>query len=298
MEMTQTDIIKNFEKQLEDVKQLFHKQSEREKTMTQPGSVAQLNQAASKNLGEINSLINNYNDEAAVILTRKDRGEFKNYTPEYVQELVKKETEGHLAKFQSLAEPFLKDSLEWLSVALRKKENLRFPLRSSVGDLQKAQLGEMKSLRAQSFVNSTKNPNMILNELFTALRSNDDDYFNSLVNYVLMDEPETEIEKSDLLSTQPERVKLFADVRKLYKDFSAKNELDLLDVAIQTLLVISTEATQFLAAIKGGQMYFVPQRMAKKMNQDEVARNIEAVNGSMPYWETKLENLNFVHQIV
>ncbi|HCY77737.1 MAG TPA: hypothetical protein DHV28_17640 [Ignavibacteriales bacterium] len=297
--MTQTDIIKNFENELENFKQLFHKQYEREKTMALAGSIEQISQVSISKLDEINKLINEYNQKSAEILVRKDSGEFQNYNPSYVQELVKKESEAHLAKYQTKIEELLKDSLGWLSIALNKKESIRFPLRSSVGEFQKAQLGEMKALRAQNFVNAADNNlNLIVNELFTALRSNDDDYLNSLINFILMNEPQDPKEKSDLLADRPGQVELYEKVRNVYKEFAQKNNLTILDVAIITLTAVSTEINSFLAAVKGGSIYFMPQRMAEKMDQNEVARNIEMVNSSMPYWGTKLESLNFVHQIV
>lgn len=278
-------------------KKYFSQQTKGTRTMPQPGTIEQISQVSNSKLDEINTLINSYNQEAAEILMRKESGEYKNFTPEYVQELVKQASESHLAKYKTKIEALLKDSLDWLEIAIQKKESIRFPFRNN-SDFQKAQLSEMKSLRAQSFVNSVKNENIILNELVMALRSNDTDYFNSLVNYILIDEPETEIGKSDLLSSQPGRVKLFADVRKVYKDFSDKNNLVVLDIAIQTLLIVSTETNQFLAAVNDNSVYFMPQRMVSKMDQNEVARHIEAVNGSLPYYETKLENLNFVHSLV
>lgn len=291
------DNFKTFEMELEELNKIIYKQNEREKKMAQVGSIEQISQVSRNKLDEINNLINEYLQRSAEILVRKDSGEFKPYTPEYVQNLVKQETEAHLAKYETKVDAFLKDSLSWLSIGLNKKEEIRFPFRTST-DFQKAQLGEMKSMRAQTFLNSVENPNIILSELLSAYRSNDEDYFNSLVNYILMEEPEDEKEKFDLLEDRPERVKLYTDVRKLYKDFADKNNLTVLDIAVQTLLVVSTEATQFLAAIKDKSIYFMPKRMAEKMDQNEVARNIEAVNGSTPYWETKLESLKFVHQIV
>lgn len=291
------DKVKTFEMELEEINKNIFKQTEREKKMAQAGSIEQLSQVSRNKLDEINALINEYNQRAAEILVRKDSGEFKNFVPEHVQNLVKQETEAHLAKYETKVDALLKDSLGWLSIGLNKKEEIRFPFRKST-DFQKAQLGEMKSMRAQTFVNSVKNENIILNELLMAYRSNDNDYLNSLVNYILIEEPENEKEKFDLLEARPERVKLYADVRKLYKDFAEKNNLNILDIAVQTLLVVATETNQFLTAIKDKSIYFMPKRMAAKMDQNEVARNIEAVNGSSPYWETKLESLIFAHQIV
>lgn len=296
--MDLTDAQNKLEKEINDLNNIIYTQIEREKKMATAGSIDQKSQVAISKLDAINTLVNEYNKKGAEILVRKESGEFKNYTPEYVSQLVEQEKQNHLKNYLPKVEEFLKDVLGWLSLSLQQKEEVRFPYRNSK-DVNKAQLGEMKSVRAQSFVNAAKeDSNLIANELFTALRSNDDDYFNSLVNFILMNEPRNEIDKSDLLRDKPHQVKLFETVRNVYKEFAGKNNLQLLDVAIITLTTVATEANSFLAAIKGGEIFYLPKRMAEKMDQNEVARNVEMVNSSVPYWGTKLESLDYVFQIV
>jgi len=292
------DLIASFENELENFNKLYFQTTEREKKMVQTGSIEQKSQVAISKLDAINTLVNEYNKRGAEILVRKESGDFKNYTPEYVQQLVEQEKQNHLANYLPKVEEFLKDVLGWLSLSLQQKEEIRFPYRNSK-DVNKAQLGEMKSIRAQNFVNAAKeDSSLITNELFNALRSNDDDYFNSLVNFILMSEPRNEIDKSDLLKDKPNQVKLFEMVRNVFKEFASKNNLQLLDVAIITLTTVATESNSFLAAIKGGEIFYLPKRMAEKMDQNEVSRNLELVNASMPYWGTKLDSLDYVFQIV
>lgn len=292
------NLIASFENELENFNKLYFQTTEREKKMATAGSIEQKSQVAISKLDAINTLINEYNKKGAEILVKKESGEFKNYTSDYVQQLVEQEKQNHLATYLPKVEEFLKDVLGWLSLSLQQKEEIRFPYRSSK-DVNKAQLGEMKSVRAQNFINAAKEEtSLITNELFNAMRSNDDDYFNSLVNFVLMSEPRDEIGKSDLLKDKPHQSKLFEMVRNVYKEFAGKNNLQLLDVAIITLTTVATEANSFLAAIKGGEIFYLPKRMAEKMDQNEVARNIEMVNASMPYWGTKLDSLDYVFQIV
>ena len=292
------DLIASLENELENFNKLYFQTTEREKKMVQTGSIEQKSQVATSKLDAINTLVNEYNKRGAEILVRKESGDFKNYTPEYVQQLVEQEKQNHLANYLPKVEEFLKDVLGWLSLSLQQKEEIRFPYRNSK-DVNKAQLGEMKSIRAQNFVNAAKeDSSLITNELFNALRSNDDDYFNSLVNFILMSEPRNEIDKSDLLKDKPNQVKLFEMVRNVFKEFAGKNNLQLLDVAIITLTTVATESNSFLAAIKGGEIFYLPKRMAEKMDQNEVSRNLELVNASMPYWGTKLDSLDYVFQIV
>jgi len=292
------DLIASLENELENFNKLYFQTTEREKKMATAGSIEQKSQVATSKLDAINTLVNEYNKRGAEILVRKESGDFKNYTPEYVQQLVEQEKQNHLANYLPKVEEFLKDVLGWLSLSLQQKEEIRFPYRNSK-DVNKAQLGEMKSIRAQNFVNAAKeDSSLITNELFNALRSNDDDYFNSLVNFILMSEPRNEIDKSDLLKDKPNQVKLFEMVRNVFKEFAGKNNLQLLDVAIITLTTVATESNSFLAAIKGGEIFYLPKRMAEKMDQNEVSRNLELVNASMPYWGTKLDSLDYVFQIV
>jgi len=292
------DLIASLENELENFNKLYFQTTERDKKMATAGSIEQKSQVATSKLDAINTLVNEYNKRGAEILVRKESGDFKNYTPEYVQQLVEQEKQNHLANYLPKVEEFLKDVLGWLSLSLQQKEEIRFPYRNSK-DVNKAQLGEMKSIRAQNFVNAAKeDSSLITNELFNALRSNDDDYFNSLVNFILMSEPRNEIDKSDLLKDKPNQVKLFEMVRNVFKEFAGKNNLQLLDVAIITLTTVATESNSFLAAIKGGEIFYLPKRMAEKMDQNEVSRNLELVNASMPYWGTKLDSLDYVFQIV
>lgn len=286
---------KDIEQSLEQINKYFYQQDKEKSKMANVGSIQQKSEVATKQLSEINSLINDFNQAGAKILIRES-GETKMYTPEYVQNLQKQETENHLKNFRPKVEQLLNDALSWLKLSINQKDEIRFPFRYS-SDANKATLGELRSMRAQNFVSSAKDPKILMSEVLLAYRS-DADYFNSLVNAILMAEPVTDLEKSDLLKDNPNQAKLFADVRGIYKEFADVNNLTVLDVAITTFLTIATEATSFLNAIKARNIYFMPQRMAEKMDQNEVARNVEIINSSMPYWGTKLEGLNFVHQIV
>jgi len=289
---------KKFESELETLNKLYLTLIESDKLMAQTGSIQQKSEVAIKEHQKINDVINSFNQRSAEILGMKASDEMKNYTDDYSQKLVKQYSDEHLSKYRPEAETILKDALSWLNLSLNQKEEIRFPLRTST-DSNKAQLGEMKSLRAQNFLNAANNnPELILNELFNSLRSNDSDYFNSLVNLILIQEPRDEAKKSALFSDKPELENLFAKAKTVYRDFADKNNIPILDIAIVTLTTIATEANSFLASMNDNNLYYMPQRMVEKMDQNEVARNLDVVNSSAPYWGTKLDALTYVHQIV
>lgn len=290
--------LKTFKDELDSINIIFNQINEREKTMVQTGSIEQKSQVSVRMLEDITNLINNFNQAGAALLARPNDGSYQNYKPEYVQQLVKDETEKHLNNFLPKAEKSLKDAMDWLKLSIKQKEEIRFPLRAAV-DTNKAQLGEMKSMRAQNFVSAANfDLNILMNELFTALRSGDTDYFNSLVNCILMTEPRDPLAKSDLLSSKPERNELYAKTRNVYNEFAANNSIGLLDLAATNFTTAANEANQLVMAIKAGNVYFLPKRTLDRMDQNEVSKNIDLVNASVPFYETKLDGLNFVHQLV
>ena len=96
---------------------------------------------------------------------------------------------------------------------------LKFPNKfdNSNEKYQLQSLGELQSLRGQSFISSNDKPELILKELSNAKANNEFDYFSSILDYIIMNIPRPEQQ----LELTEEKRNFYKSAEQLSKDFKA-----------------------------------------------------------------------------
>jgi hypothetical protein len=226
------------------------------------------------------AMILSYNVKQAELLTNGQK-QFSNYTTEYVQKIIKENLNVNVEKEKSTAQEFIDASNNYLKTATKLKDETRFPLRNA-SDVVKNALGEAKNQRAYNFLSLAKDFNKITAEFESAFQIGDLDYANSLIDAILLKEPDP-LNHSQFSN---EEVTFYGKVKELkLKQEKASGIFDL-DGAIQDFTKLIKDGSAYHSALSSGVIQYYDQDTVRSMNQNQVASLIDDINNSSEHWQS------------
>lgn len=234
---------------------------------------------------ELMTMILDFNEKSSELtLIKVGEAKYSHFTPQRIEEIFAEEKEKHLTIYKNLVDKFQKEVSGLLSEILLMRESFRFPLRTSK-DMQEAQLGELKKMSAQSYFGSKKSVDSIRLEILQSYRLDDFDYFNSLIDLLL-------------LQDDPESRDIVEEIKNIYKQFAEKNGIGVFEDVISSLIQTSNDSNQFYKSIEGQHLYFFTKDMSIKLGDESYPKYRDGIISSSQYWETQLGELKYIHQIV
>jgi len=204
----------------------------------------------------------------------KPKPEWKNYSEQYIRELIKKEV-GKLAELQlEEAGNFQKSVERYYRDTVNKINQVRYPLISQT-DTDKLILLELIRQRAFNFLSLTNDNSRIETELRTAMNT-DENYFSSLIDLIKAKKP-TELSENE--------IEFYKRVEKLERDFEQIKDIAALKKQRDSFSELVTEANRYIQALRDGKIDYYTKSEVESLKQEEVNNNYDFITQSMSYWK-------------